>query len=258
MLNGIQAVGQPSPVLYADAPQPRDRDVDPIEKAEPDAQLVAERVSQVYAYTAIAFAATCITAFVSAKIGFAASVLSAAISAPWMTAIFLTAVGISLLYMTKVTSPEDSTMKHGAFGAFAVFEGVAISPLVLVNSAAFAAASATTVGVVGGLGILAMTLKESFEKYEKILMVALGAIAAASIGACFFPGALGAFAHQVSYVGGFALFSALVIYDTHKVRSEAANEEAVFDPINHSVEIYLDAMNILVRLFEAYVKNQKK
>lgn len=217
-------------------------------------QKIYERISQVYAHCATAFAITIASAVTCAKIGFTATLLSMA--SIEMTALFLLAVGISLVYATLNTKKESSDLKKCLFGMFAICQGVVLSPLVLINGTAFLVASGATVALTGGLGVMAMSLKESFEKYETILTVALVAIGLASLGALILPMGAAAIAHEVSYVGGFALFSCLFILDTHKVRSDAENPN--FDPINHAMGIYLDAANLLVRIFECYLRSKKE
>lgn len=212
-----------------------------------------EKIGRVYAYCAGAIAITCASALLFSQLGLAVTILNACATAFKTTAFFLTATGIALLIGIRSTPKENSSLKAGLYGTFAVWQGLALSPLVLINAPAFIAASVTTTAVVGGLGALSMTLKESFEKYEKILMVALGAIALASLGSLFLPAAAASVAHSISYVGGFAVFTCLVIYDTHIARKEAANPN--FDEINHALEIYLDGMNLLVRFWECFQKN---
>ena len=213
---------------------------------------INQKVAKVYAYCAGAFALACASAYVFAKIGFAATVMS--LYGSLASALCLTAVSIALLMMTIQTPKENSGLKHAFYGFFAVCEGLLISPLVLLNAPAFAAAALTTVAVTGGLGLAAMSLKESFEKYEKILFVALGALAIVALGALFLKAVAAEMARQVLLVGGMALFTAFVIYDTHKARSEALSPN--FDPINHSLGIFLDAMNFHVRFWECYNDNK--
>ncbi|HSX26336.1 MAG TPA: Bax inhibitor-1 family protein [Chlamydiales bacterium] len=215
-------------------------------------ETVNQRVGEVYAYAALGLAISAISAAVFAKIGFTAVVVSAVMSCPILGCLTLLAIGVGLIAATLLVPKEKSLLKHGCHGLFTVFQGLVLSPLVLINPIAFAAATAGAVALTGGLGALAMKLKTSFERYEKILMVGLGAIALASIGSLFLPGAAGLIAHKISFFGGFALFGALVIHDTHKARREAQLPE--FDPLKHSMAIYLDAVNLLVRLWEIFAK----
>ena len=172
-------------------------------------------------------------------------------SAP-ISILVLTAVSVALYVATRSISKESWVLKHVSHGLFAVWQGLVLSPLALISSSAFALASGGALVLTGGLGVLSMVLKESFEKYETILLVALGVIATASIGACLLSGAAASFASGVSLIGGFAVFGCLVIYDTHVVRSHVFDPN--FDEINHSMGIYMDVLNILIRLWEIIYK----
>ena len=211
-------------------------------------EQVNKRVGQVYVYTAGALAVTALSAVTFAKAGFAATLMAN----PLASSMGLLAVAITLVTATMWTPKENSSLKQGCYGLFAVTEGLILSPLVVVNAGAFAVATTATVLLTGGLGALAMNLKANLERYETILMVGLGAIACASLGALFLPGAAGFAAHQISLMGGFALFSAFVIYDTQVTKEEAKLPE--FDPINRSVHIYLDAVSLLIRFWEIFRK----
>lgn len=57
--------------------------------------------------------------------------------------------------------------------------------------------------------------------------------------------------------GGLALFGAYVLYDTNVLMNRARNSPA-FDPINESFSIYLDAINIFVRLVLIMSQGKKK
>ncbi len=216
--------------------------------------VVQEKISHVYAYCAAALAATLVTALVCTKIGFAAAVLSIYTSGNLaITSLFLFSVGVGLI-IAMHSAEKGSAMKKGLFGGFAVWQGILLSPLALINAPMFVVATGGSMLMTGGLGALAMTMKESFEKYEKIMMIALGALALISIASVvILP--LSPILHEISYVGGFALFSAFIIFDTHRARSDAANED--FEPIDHALGIYLDAINLLIRIWEMTMRNKE-
>lgn len=224
----------------------------PVPVIRANTELVNQRVGQVYAHVAGALGATAIAAAASAKMGFAVTVLSAMASSPLLTGCGFLAIAVGLMAAVRFSSKENPALRYGCYGLFTVAQGVFLSPLVLINGAAFAAATASTVVLTGGLGLAAMSIKENFEKYEKIALVALGAISLASVGALVLPAAAAAVSHQVSYVGGFALFSFLTVLDTHKARSEADRED--FDPAPRSIDIYLNSLNQLIRLWEFFHK----
>ncbi len=214
------------------------------------AEKVYDRIGQVYLHVAAGFAATCTSAFLFAKAGFATKVVTVLMGPNAVLAgIGLLAIGIALIAAIHFTSTENSFLKKGLFGLFSVYEGLLLSPLVLINAPVFAGAALATVGITGGLGALALKMQNQFERLEKILQISLGVVAAASLGSLVLPGVAGVFAHQVSLIGGFALFSALVIYDTQKIKTEARTNRA-FDVVEHTMAIYLDAMNLLTHLFE--------
>lgn len=221
----------------------------------PSVRIVNQRVGRVYAHVAGALGATAIAAAASAKMGFAATVLSAMVGSPLLTGCGFLALAVGLIAAVRFSSKENPAFRYGCYGLFAVAEGVFLSPLVLINANAFAAATASTVVLLGGLGLAAMNIKESFEKYERIARVALGAIALASFGALVLPTAAAVVSHQISYVGGFALFSFLTVLNTHKARREALRVD--FDPVPRSIDIYLNSINKLIRLWE-FVNNLKK
>lgn len=214
----------------------------------PVVETVEQRVSKVYAYAAFGLALTAISAFVFAKIGFTATLLSTLVASPTLAVIFLGAIGIGLVAATILLPKEKSVLKHGAYGLYSVFQGLVLSPLVLLNPASFGLAAGGAAALTGGLGVLAMHLKENFERYERILMVGLGAIALASFGVLCLPAVPALIAEKISLYGGFALFSTLIIYDTHRARDKAHLSD--FDPIAHSMSIYQDSLNLLIRFWQ--------
>ena len=57
--------------------------------------------------------------------------------------------------------------------------------------------------------------------------------------------------------GGLVLFSAFVLYDVQKLVHKAKTR-AVFDPINESLGIYLDAIMLFERFLIIFMNNKKK
>ncbi len=56
---------------------------------------------------------------------------------------------------------------------------------------------------------------------------------------------------------GLGLFSAFVLYDVQKV-IHRAKTEAKYDPINGSIGIYMDAVNIFIRFVMIFGNSKKK
>ncbi|MBF8263580.1 MAG: growth hormone-inducible transrane protein-like [Parachlamydiales bacterium] len=219
---------------------------------------VNKKIGRVYLYTAAAFATSFISAHLFSLSGLAGKMITLIIGTNALAVgIGLLAVGIGLLTAVYLTPKENSGLKHTLFGLFTVYEGLFLSPLVILNAPAFAAAAITTAGITGGLGILALKMQTQFKRFEKIMFVALLVITTATFGSLLLPGVAGAFAHQLSLVGGLALFSAYVIYHTQQIRDHAQHDNGNFDEINHSINLYLDAMNIFIRIYEIYDRFKK-
>jgi FtsH-binding integral membrane protein len=62
--------------------------------------------------------------------------------------------------------------------------------------------------------------------------------------------------HQVDLYGGTLLFSGLLMYDTHTAINEYNNGKK--DALGLSVSIYLDLMNLFIRILEIVARAQKK
>lgn len=222
----------------------------------PAMETINERVGQVYLHTAFALGITSCSARIFAKARYAPIVFSALVNSPLISVAALTAIGVGLLMAAGCSPKENSLARYGFYGLFTVFQGLVLSPLVLIDSAAFTAATLSTVALTGGLGVLAMNVKTSFEKYEKILKICLGALALISLSSLLLPASAAAIASKISYLGGFALFSCYIIHDTHKARTEA--NSPAFDPLNHSINIYLNAVSLLIRIWEAFQRSKSK
>ncbi len=82
------------------------------------------------------------------------------------------------------------------------------------------------------------------------LALGLGVGLAASLTALFLPGtAIGLGAEALSLYGGMILFGLFVLYDTQEI-IHAAEHKKEYDPINSSLGIYLDTINIFIRVVQ--------
>merc|ERR1712135_141817 len=88
------------------------------------------------------------------------------------------------------------------------------------------------------------------------LACGLGVVFVSSIGSAFFPptGAVGMSLYSIAMYGGLVLFGAFLLYDTQKIIKKAETHPAPspyyqtrpFDPINASMSIYMDTINIFI------------
>merc|ERR1719222_246387 len=113
-----------------------------------------------------------------------------------------------------------------------------------------------TAGMVGGLSTVAVCApSDKFLYMGGPLAMGLGVVFCASIASNFLPPttALGAGMYSIAVYGGLVLFGAFLLYDTQKVIHKAEHHPAhygapPFDPVNASIGIYMDTVNIFIRI----------
>jgi FtsH-binding integral membrane protein len=86
------------------------------------------------------------------------------------------------------------------------------------------------------------------------LAMGFGVIFASSVATMFLPPttALGAGVYSLALYGGLILFGGFILYDTQKIIHKAENNYGYgmqkYDPINSSMGIYTDTLNIFIRI----------
>ena len=111
--------------------------------------------------------------------------------------------------------------------------------------------------MVGGLSTVALCApSEKFLYMGGPLAMGFGVVFASSIGTMFLPptSALGAGLMSVALYGGLILFGGFILYDTQKIIYKAERHPSYgyniqkYDPINASMGIYTDTINIFIRI----------
>jgi FtsH-binding integral membrane protein len=143
--------------------------------------------------------------------------------------------------------------------------GAIIAPLAFIGGPILLKAALYTAGIVGGLSAVAICApSEKFLMWGGPLSIGLGVVFASSIGSMFLPPttALGAGLYSIALYGGLILFSAFLLYDSQKLFKKAETHPAYgvapFDPINASIHIYLDIINIFIRMVSIFAGGNKK
>lgn len=211
---------------------------------------VRQRIRNTYTSFASGLGVTTVAALFASR---SQSVMRFMIARPLMSGItFLVGtIGSCILCYSIPYSPETLPAKIGAFTLFTSVMGATLAPVALIGGPLVARAALYTAGVVGALSLTAACAPS--EKYLYMsgpLSLGLGVVFVASIGGLFArPGtALFSGLHAVYMYGGLALFGAFLLYDTQKIINNAETK-AYYDPINMSVGIYLDTINIFIRIF---------
>ncbi|GLG95719.1 Bax inhibitor 1 [Gryllus bimaculatus] len=157
--------------------------------------------------------------------------------------------------MTRSSFLEGFGAKQLAWIVHASILGAVVAPVCLMGGPVVTKAAWYTLGIVGGLSTIAVCAPSGkFLTMAGPLAIGLGTVFIASIGSFFLPptSVLGAGLYSLSVYGGLLLFSGFLLYDTHRIVHVAENYPAMmnppYDPINACLSIYLDVVNIFIRM----------
>ena len=146
--------------------------------------------------------------------------------------------------------PAEKTIpKALAFTAFTGAVSLVISPTMLLGGAIVTQAAAYTGVVCGAITALAAVApSDEFLGMGGPLMCGLGVLVVGSFGSMFFGGAAaGGAMHTVMLYGGTVLFGGFMLYDTQKIVARAKTLQ-VYDPCSASIGIYMNAINLFIRI----------
>eukprot|EP00051_Salpingoeca_urceolata_P032183 m.14569 g.14569 ORF g.14569 m.14569 type:complete len:346 (+) comp4844_c1_seq1:335-1372(+) len=206
---------------------------------------VRERVGATFRAfgTGVVFTAVAATAFFRSGVAFRV----AQFGLPGILGSFaVTLVSMAAVHMVPY---ENTLAKYGTLALFNSMIGLSISPMLVLGGPLILKAAVYTAGIVGSLAFVAANSpSEKFLWMAGPLSMGLGAVLVSSLGAAIFPAArVAPLLMNVSLYGGLALFSAFILYDTSVIVRRAQSEPA-FDPVSASIGIYMDAVNIFVRV----------
>merc|ERR1719410_2893146 len=147
--------------------------------------------------------------------------------------------------------------KQLAWLAHCAVIGAVVAPICLLGGPVLTRAAWYTAGMVSGLSTVAVCApSEKFLNMGGPLAMGLGVVFMSSIASAFLPPttAMGAGLYSVALYGGLILFSGFLLYDTQRIIKKAENHPNYgygiqkYDPVNNSISIFMDAVNIFVRI----------
>jgi FtsH-binding integral membrane protein len=189
---------------------------------------------------------------------------------------------IATMYITQAVSPSNTVLKHSMFAAFNGLMGLSLCTLGLfAPTAILVKAGLYTLGIIGGLTFIAMNAQEErFLLWGGALSGALLVLIIGSFARILLPAHFvrtGNFLDNLFLYGGLAVFFGLMLYDTQRVMRNArqfeevkrlaASEQAGYrqlaqiprpDYISESISIYLNVVNIFIRMVMILARNQQK
>ena len=167
---------------------------------------------------------------------------------------------IASMVATTSIAYENVGAKHAAWLAFNTCMGLSLVPICAMGGPLLLRAAAYTGVTVGGLcAIAACAPNDKFLNMGGALSIGLGVMIVTSLGTFFLPASSAAipFIHSLSLYGGTILFSGFVLYDVQKIILAAEQDQAVpYDPINHSIGIYMDTINLFIRIAQILQSSQ--
>lgn len=216
-------------------------------------QFVKERIRDTYLYfggSVAISAASAVAVFRSPRL------LSLVSRNGWMSILgtFAVMIGSGMVAQSIPYSPGLGT-KQLAWAVHSAILGAVIAPMCFVGGAILTRAAWYTAGVVGGLSTVAVCApSDKFLYMGGPLAIGLGVVFASSLASMWLPPttALGAGIASLSLYGGLLLFSGFLLYDTQKIVKRAEMHPLYaarpFDPVNSAMSIYMDTLNIFIRI----------
>ncbi|KAJ2953755.1 hypothetical protein O0L34_g1381 [Tuta absoluta] len=216
-------------------------------------KYVKDRIRTTYAYIA---GSLVITAASAATVFRTPALLNLVARGGWVPMIISIAamIGSGMVVQSMDYEPGFGA-KQIAWIVHTGIMGAVIAPMCFLGGPILVRAAWYTAGVVGGLSTIAVCAPSGeFLSMRAPLAMGLGAVFAASIAGMFLPptSVLGAGLYSFSLYGGLVVFGGFLLYDTQKIIKRAETHPMYgftpYDPINSAVSVYLDVLNIFIRI----------
>lgn len=216
-------------------------------------QYVRDRIHATYAY----FGASCAVTAASATAVFQSEpLLNLIMRSGWLATLITMGLVMGTGALTQALDYEPGIgMKQLAWALHCGVMGAVIAPMCFMGGPVLVRALLYTSGIVGALStVAACAPSDRFLHMGGPLAIGLGIIFASSLANMWLPPttAIGAGLASMSLYGGLILFSGFLLYDTQRIVKAAESYPehgyARYDPINHALAIYMDALNIFIRI----------
>lgn len=211
--------------------------------------LVEHRIKTTYGYILSGLSITAVSAAGFYKVGFHRVIMR---TNPFAYMIISLATSVPLLIGTILVDYHHNKLTKqilwtgfninmaGLFCIIGSFGGPIITQAILATGC-----------IVGGFSLVVSKIEQkSLQKIETPLGVGLGIVIATGIGNIFFPVPL---LYNISLYGGLLIHCGFTMTNTQKLVKSAQNNSK-FDPINESFQIYLNTLNIFIRIIQILVK----
>ncbi|RYP56350.1 hypothetical protein DL769_009934 [Monosporascus sp. CRB-8-3] len=185
---------------------------------------------------------------------------------PWVVAIGGLALSFGTMLGTRAIEPENYIPKYALWTAFNATQAAFIAPLVaFAPGALIARAGLYTVAMMGSISFVGATAKQ--EKYMYIggpLLAGAAIVAVSGLAPLVIPATAVrtlAFTENLWLYGGLAVFGGFTLYDVQKILYHARMAQAGVikkDPVNESISLELDFLNIFIRMVQILMMQQNR
>jgi len=237
-------------------------DVGAIDKARFWPQEMRDMVKSTYLYFVGSLGITASSAYYLSKTSAVHRMMK---GNPWLVfgGSMVAMIGSSMLCQSLEYQPGLNA-KHMAWGVHSGVVGLVIAPLMLLGGPLIMRAATYTLGTVAALSLTAACAPDDkFLNWGGPLSLGLGGICVASLGGMFLPATSAAVPviHSLVTYGGLVVFGGFMLYDTQKIvkKAEIATYNGTkYDPINSSIGIYMDTINIFIRIAMIMAGNNRR
>mmetsp|Transcript_53956 Transcript_53956/g.66131 ORF Transcript_53956/g.66131 Transcript_53956/m.66131 type:complete len:315 (-) Transcript_53956:91-1035(-) len=222
------------------------------------ATMVRNRVMKTYGYLAGSVALTGVSTYLLLSRGIGMRIMQTQFSNPIIFSIgTLAALWVSISATMSVDYNRSPLLKHGMWATTNGIMGATLLSLTAMAGTAIISQAAMITGcIVGSMSIAAMVSpSDYFLNMGPYLGVGLGLIIAASLGGMFFPHST--LLMNISLYGGLGLFGLYTAYDSQRVLHDAQIRPE-FDPISEQMGLYMDTINIFVRVVQILMIQQNR
>lgn len=185
---------------------------------------------------------------------------------PWIVMIGGLGLSFGTMIATRATDPSNYVQKYACWAAFNGTQGALLAPLLfMAPPALIARAGLYTAAMMGSIAFVGATAKQ--EKYLYLggpLLAGATLVAVSGLAPLVLPITATrtlAFTENIWLYGGLAVFGGFTLYDVQKVLMHARMAQRGLlqrDPVNESISLELDFLNIFVRMVQILMMQQSR
>lgn len=220
-----------------------------------------EYLHSTFGYVGAGLAITGVGAYLSFTRGWTFRLMS---MNPWAVMGITLAGSLVTMMGTMYTDPANVGQKHLFWAGFMMTQAVGLGSLCFVAPAVLARAGLYTAGIIGSVAYVGVTAKE--DRYLYLggpLLCGMTVVALAAVAPMVLPlGSRSLMAAEAVYMyGGLGVFSLSALFHTQSVLAHARMAQAGrirADPCAESLGLYLDFLNIFIRLVTILSGSQQR